>query len=112
MDKPSNAGPWPSSDITDYSPRPAPYISHCIAGPLHRKRRAVPASSSPPSSLVHGISGWRRLVLWPAGLLLKLWGMTLRFEVDPEDLANYRKRDEPVAFVVWHNRLFLCAEIF
>jgi lysophospholipid acyltransferase (LPLAT)-like uncharacterized protein len=38
--------------------------------------------------------------------------MTLRFEMGPEDLANYQKRDETVAFVVWHNRLFLCSEIF
>jgi hypothetical protein len=60
---------------------------------------------------VHEISGWRRVVLWPLGLLVRLWGMTLRFDVSPEDLRNYTKRDEPVAFVVWHNRLFLVAEI-
>ena len=69
-------------------------------------------SAPSPSTLVHGISGWRRLVLWPGAMLLRLWGMTLRFEMPVEDLANYRKRDEPVAFVVWHNRLFLCSEIF
>jgi len=37
--------------------------------------------------------------------------MTLRFEVSPEDLRNYTKKDEPVAIVLWHNRLFLAAEI-
>ena len=65
-----------------------------------------------PSPLVYGISGWRRLILWPGALLLRLWGMTLRFEVPPAEVANFQKRDEPVAFVVWHNRLFLCSEIF
>ncbi|HVU35780.1 MAG TPA: lysophospholipid acyltransferase family protein [Opitutaceae bacterium] len=65
-----------------------------------------------PAGLVHEISGWRRVVLWPAAMLLKVWGMTLRFEVAPEDLQNVTKRDVPVAFVVWHNRLFLTPEIF
>lgn len=51
------------------------------------------------------------MVLWPFSLLLRLWGMTLRFEVSPDDLRNYTKKDQPVAFVLWHNRLFLAAEI-
>lgn len=37
--------------------------------------------------------------------------MTLRFEASPEDLRAYTKRDEPIAMVLWHNRLFLAAEI-
>src|SRR5581483_5309426 len=65
-----------------------------------------------PSAVIHQISGWRRLVLWPLAALLKLWGRTLRFDTPPADLAVYTKRDEPVTFVVWHNRLFLTPEIF
>lgn len=74
----------------------------------------IPTSDSavPPKSVIHHISGWRRLVLWPAGLLVRLWGMTLRFELSADDLGNVTKRDGPVAFVVWHNRLFLTPEIF
>lgn len=68
---------------------------------------AVPAA--PP--LVHEIAGWRRALLWPFGLLLRLWGRSLRFETEPEDRRNYTKNDEPVAIVLWHNRLFLAAEI-
>jgi lysophospholipid acyltransferase (LPLAT)-like uncharacterized protein len=71
----------------------------------------VPESSPTPAAAVHGIAGWRRALLWPFGLLLKMWGRSLRFEVAPEDLKNYEKRDEPVALVLWHNRLFLSAEI-
>ncbi|MEX2045235.1 MAG: lysophospholipid acyltransferase family protein [Opitutus sp.] len=37
--------------------------------------------------------------------------MSLRFETAPEDLRNYMKKDEPVAIILWHNRLFLAAEI-
>lgn len=61
---------------------------------------------------MHGISGWRRVVLWPLGFLVRLWGMSLRFQESPSDLSNYTKRDEPIAMVLWHNRLFLAAEIF
>lgn len=60
---------------------------------------------------MHEISGWRRLVLWPFGLLVQLWGRSLRFETSPGDLQAYTKRDGPVAMVLWHNRLFLSAEI-
>jgi lysophospholipid acyltransferase (LPLAT)-like uncharacterized protein len=38
--------------------------------------------------------------------------MSLRFELNSDDLRNVTKRDVPVAFVVWHNRLFLTPEIF
>lgn len=37
--------------------------------------------------------------------------MSLRFETSPTDLLAYSKKDEPVAMVLWHNRLFLAAEI-
>lgn len=42
---------------------------------------------------------------------MRLWGRTLRFETTDEDVRNYSKCDEPVAFVLWHNRLFLATEI-
>jgi lysophospholipid acyltransferase (LPLAT)-like uncharacterized protein len=72
----------------------------------------APTSPAPAASTeVHEISGWRRVLLWPFGLVLKLWGMTLRFELTPEDRANYTRKDQPVAIVLWHNRLFLAAEI-
>ena len=50
--------------------------------------------------------------MWPFALLMRLWGMSLRFKESEEDLRNYTKCDEPVAMVLWHNRLFLSAEIF
>lgn len=43
--------------------------------------------------------------------MLKLWGRSLRFETTPADLRAFTKNDEPVAIVLWHNRLFLSAEI-
>lgn len=74
-----------------------------------------PASTAPDSArggaTVHEISGWRRALLWPFGFLLRAWGRSLRFETPPEDFRNYTKKDQPVAIVLWHNRLFLAAEI-
>ncbi|MFT3780546.1 MAG: lysophospholipid acyltransferase family protein [Nibricoccus sp.] len=77
-------------------------------------RLTSPDTSSPPSNppKVHAIRGWRRLMLMPLGWLVRLWGATLRFEVSPDAEKNLSKIDEPVAFVLWHNRLFLVSEIF
>ncbi len=70
---------------------------------------ATPQLAPPPG--VHQISGWRRVALWPLGALVRLWGRTLRFEETTEDVRNYTKKNEPVVIVLWHNRLFLAAEI-
>ncbi|MBC7365234.1 MAG: lysophospholipid acyltransferase family protein [Undibacterium sp.] len=69
----------------------------------------TPASPSPAGA--HDIGGWRQLALGPPALLVELWGRSLRFETTPEDLRAFTKNDEPVAIVLWHNRLFLSAEI-
>jgi lysophospholipid acyltransferase (LPLAT)-like uncharacterized protein len=66
---------------------------------------------SPPPRRIHEIAGWRRVLLWPLAVLLRLWGRSLRFETAPDDFTRYTKNDEPVAIVLWHNRLFLAAEI-
>lgn len=77
-----------------------------------------PANNPPPSGaereiFVHEVGGWRRLVLWPLAALLRLWARTLRFEMNATTQRNLARHDaEPVAFVLWHNRLFLAAEIF
>lgn len=49
--------------------------------------------------------------MWPFAAVVRLWGMSLRFDAKPADIAAYSKRDQPVAMVLWHNRLFLASEI-
>jgi lysophospholipid acyltransferase (LPLAT)-like uncharacterized protein len=73
-------------------------------------------SVAPPESIAAVASprearGWRRLVLWPLGLMLKLWGRSWRFVIDPADRAAISRQDEPVAMMLWHNRLIFAAEI-
>jgi len=69
-------------------------------------------SSPLPKPEIHGLRGWRRHALWPLGLLMHLWGRSLHLETSPEALRNLRRIDEPVAFTLWHNRLFITAEVF
>lgn len=72
-----------------------------------------PPPSTPPSPdrTIHAVTGWRRLLLWPASVLLRAWGRSLRFDATADDVRRYTTRDVPVAIVLWHNRLFLAAEI-
>lgn len=60
----------------------------------------------------HEVSGWRRLLFWPLGLAIKLWGLTWRIEATPASVAAISKDDGPIAIVLWHNRLLITAEVF
>lgn len=51
------------------------------------------------------------MLLWPLAVVVKLWGRSLRMEMPPEDYARVTQ-DAPAALVIWHNRLFLAAEIY
>ncbi|MBI2517297.1 MAG: DUF374 domain-containing protein [Opitutae bacterium] len=64
------------------------------------------------SDSINEVRGWRRFLLWLAALLVRTWGRTLRFEADAETLRRLTFSAEPAAIVLWHNRLFLSAEIF
>ncbi len=69
-------------------------------------------SSSAQPPVVHGLRGWRPLALWPLGLLMRMWGRSLHFHASPETIRRLSKTDQPVAFTLWHNRLFITAEVF
>ncbi len=58
------------------------------------------------------VRGARRLLLWLLATLLRVWSRTLRIDTTPEAIARIRETPAPVAYVLWHNRLFLVAEIF
>ena len=60
---------------------------------------------------IHQISGWRRLVLWPLCLLLRLWSATIRVKVSPEELEIITRKDAPTIIITWHNRVFLVASV-
>jgi lysophospholipid acyltransferase (LPLAT)-like uncharacterized protein len=64
------------------------------------------------SDSINEVRGWRRAALRLLALLVRAWGRTLRFEADEETLRRLTFSDQPAAIVLWHNRLFLSAEIF
>jgi len=66
----------------------------------------------PADTHVHGLSGWRRLILWPLGTLVRAWGRTLRIEISPGDRRVFESQGRPLIFVLWHNRLFIAPECY
>ena len=61
---------------------------------------------------INEVRGWRRFALWFLALLVRGWGRTLRMEAEADTHARLTASDKPAAIVIWHNRLFLSAEIF
>lgn len=84
----------------------------CLGGIAHFAENPDVAAPSSDLDKIHALSGWRALVLWPLGLAIRLWCLTLRLEASESERAVLEKRDQPVAIVLWHNRLFLIAEYF
>jgi lysophospholipid acyltransferase (LPLAT)-like uncharacterized protein len=84
--------------------------------PLREEPACKPSAAVPPTRnneiFAHEVGGWRRLVLWPLAWLLRVWGATLRFELTESSRQNLARHDGAMVFVLWHNRLFLAAEIF
>ena len=64
------------------------------------------------TATINEVRGWRRLLLWLVAILLRVWGRTLRIHTDAATREMLTKSDEPVAVVLWHNRLFLSPEMF
>ncbi len=50
------------------------------------------------------------ILLYPIGLLYRLWLRTIRFEEVEENFMSMGLSCEPVIIVLWHNRLFLAGE--
>ncbi len=60
----------------------------------------------------HVVSGWRRLLLWPLAALARVWNRTLRFEAGEDYRQAMAQSEHSMVFIVWHNRLFVVAEIY
>jgi lysophospholipid acyltransferase (LPLAT)-like uncharacterized protein len=51
------------------------------------------------------------MVVWPAAACMRLWAMTVRMSIPEVDLRVITDAGQPTIFVLWHNRLFMVAEI-
>ena len=69
-------------------------------------------SSDPaPKADAFEIRGWQRVGLWILGNLIRLWSRTVRLRIAAADRVALSRADVPIALVIWHNRLFMGAEI-
>jgi lysophospholipid acyltransferase (LPLAT)-like uncharacterized protein len=64
-----------------------------------------------PNRHVHSVSLWRNLVVWPLAALMRLWAMTIRMSIPEADRAVICDTGGATIFILWHNRLFMVAEI-
>jgi len=68
-------------------------------------------SNSEKTRQIETLRGAKRLLLVPLAWVARLWAASLRFEVTQSARAALA-RDEPQVFLLWHNRLFVIAEIY
>ncbi|MBC2604310.1 lysophospholipid acyltransferase family protein [Puniceicoccus vermicola] len=51
----------------------------------------------------------RRLIVFPGLILIKLWALTLRIRIDPQELKKATSIKEPAIIIFWHNHILLAA---
>jgi lysophospholipid acyltransferase (LPLAT)-like uncharacterized protein len=69
------------------------------------------ALNTPPETPSNGIPLWRRAAVWPVAAVIQLWWMTIRVQMPDEDLKVVTHQGEPTLFILWHNRLFMAADV-
>jgi lysophospholipid acyltransferase (LPLAT)-like uncharacterized protein len=89
-------------------PANAPLVNAARQAGVNCETRA-PLNTAPETH-IHQFPLWRRAAVWPLAAFVRLWSMTIRVTLLPEDL-RVLQRDEPILFVLWHNRLFIMAEL-
>ena len=61
---------------------------------------------------VNHINLWRSITLLPLAALVRIWCATLRYEADEQSRAVMRDAPNPMVFLLWHNRIFVAADIY
>ncbi len=69
------------------------------------------ALNTPTDSPSRGVPLWKRAAVWPAAFVIRLWWRTLKVQLPDKDLAVISFRGEPTLFILWHNRLFMAADV-
>jgi hypothetical protein len=82
-------------------------LAHAV---VRRHKRGLQTEDTPAPNVAE-VAGWRRVLVWFLARLLRVWGRTLRLEADEATRATLMRSDVPALITLWHNRLFLSAEI-
>jgi len=67
--------------------------------------------AAPPKREVIRVSWWRYLLLLPLSWVVRAWTASLRFEITEHEQALLSYSEKPVILALWHNRLFIVAEV-
>jgi lysophospholipid acyltransferase (LPLAT)-like uncharacterized protein len=64
-----------------------------------------------PTRSVRSLSIFKRMLIWPVAMLVRLWSRTITIEVDELFLKILKQNEKsPTVFIFWHNLLFLAGE--
>lgn len=74
------------------------------------KNRAM-SSDPPPTGPATEITGMQRVGVWVLSTVIKIWARTVRVTIAPADRLAIGRNDQAVTLIVWHNRLFMTADI-
>ncbi|MEY4489778.1 MAG: hypothetical protein RIQ79_2286 [Verrucomicrobiota bacterium] len=72
---------------------------------------ATSAAPAPRAKPVKVITGGQRALAVFAGFIMRVWASSLRIVALRMDRELFAEADKPTLFVLWHNRLFIAAEI-
>jgi lysophospholipid acyltransferase (LPLAT)-like uncharacterized protein len=57
------------------------------------------------------VAGWKRAIAWVAGGIVRIWCATLHLQADSRARRLMAGTTRPTLFVLWHNKLFVAAEL-
>jgi lysophospholipid acyltransferase (LPLAT)-like uncharacterized protein len=60
---------------------------------------------------VQKIPVWKKILVFPITLLIRLWLRTLRIEADRAQFETINRDQDGYTFALWHNRLMVSSEI-
>jgi lysophospholipid acyltransferase (LPLAT)-like uncharacterized protein len=82
-------------------------LSYFVSSPAAVVTAAKPAASKP----VKVITGGQLALASFAGFLMRAWASSLRIVTLRMDRDLFAEAEKPTLFILWHNRLFIAAEI-
>lgn len=72
---------------------------------------SAPDSTARKPTTVQLLAGWKKAAAILVGMAMRVWGASLRITLDDPDRRLFACDARPTLFILWHNRLFVAAEL-